>query len=807
MEIIILISIIFLFGFVNGIISIIRLFSRDKNTSQIFSRQQFLQQIIADLEAELTQYPNDTHLQALRDRYKKELEPTTTLVYVQNSPQNTVFETSPAIPTPQASFWENWYKENSINFLLYLGAFFIVLASIIFLSFTWNTLSGETRFLSFSFFTVCFGIAGMLLYRLEKVTDAGVTFLGITALLIPLNGAAYQRFVLQTTDTNSQIWLATSILSLLAYCALFITMKNRYYAILLNIGSLSLVESFFSFYKPETETYIFGALITSFVLFAGNLFLKNSVAKNVQDTFDGTSQIMLVLSLLYGLMTLSARGNIFVWQAALALLLSGIYYLLRYMVEKNESLIASLLFFGLGMFFTAKFFDATVFTTSIVAMAFAFTCLALSYLYASQKRESLWLAKASIISGVIAHLYLFLPVLSKEATHKEFTILTFLAALLVFGMYRLLQKKELLYLFFAYLIIFLWTCNAAYVVLLFPNHEATTLGFLYATMSFVYAFLYDEKRNTKETFAVGILGGMFLSLSIEYSFTEPIYFSAIAACNLFLSLFLLKKFSENEKIYIPILMFLLFVFSLLKTYDINIQYLWFVETFAAGVLYIFSFIPTEFVTTKTQKNMLQRISLWCIGGFALLAGINYQQTAIVNTTSLLSLVVASVLFTHYSMSQKTQTSMYLASFFWLSVVLRLFYNADITNTQFYIQPVAYYILAWGLWQLKKQLPDAQNYVVLGLFISIMPLFFQSFGQEHVSEAIYLAAEGLVFAGIGISLQEKTFRYGGALAIALAIFAQTSDYILNLPRWLLVGMLGFVILTVAIYLLRTKTKTS
>ncbi len=119
---------IFLIGFVNGIISIVRFLSRLSST------------------------PQDS-----KDTSQKQAASIDTPVLATTTKPTSVVTTE--------SFWESWYKENSINFLLYLGAFFIVLSSIIFLSFTWETLSGMTRVLRFSLFTVCFGIAGACLYR------------------------------------------------------------------------------------------------------------------------------------------------------------------------------------------------------------------------------------------------------------------------------------------------------------------------------------------------------------------------------------------------------------------------------------------------------------------------------------------------------------------------------------------------------------------------------------------------------------------------------------------------------------------
>ncbi len=594
-------------------------------------------------------------------------------------------------------------------------------------------------------------------------------------------------------------------MSLAFYLLLFKHIPNRFYAVLLNIGSLSLVESFLSFSKPETENYIFGAIVTSFVLYSANLLLKKYVAKEVQNTFDGSSQIILTLSLVYGLITLGIKGNIFIWQASTGLYLSGIYYLLRYYIERNESLIASLFFFSVGTFFTTQFLSLSPFATSFTMVSLAFVNLFLNYLFLGKQKESTWLLRSSVISATLAHFYLILPTMQNIATQKEFTLITLLLLIFSLCVYNMHRKKEILYAVFGYFMLFLWMFNSSYVTSIFPYQEGIRLSLLFLTASVLYAFFYNDSKNTKEPFAFSILGSMVFSLSVGYMSTEPLYFSLIAFCHVLLGLTLLAKFKENEKIYIPAATFFIFVFSLIKTFEVNLQYIGFAEILACGILYLCSFIPTEFVTNKTQKGMLLQLSLSASIFFGLIAGLNPSQHSILSTTSLLSLILISLYFTHHYFSTKAENFIYFMSLLWLCVLLRIFYNTGIENLQYYIQPIAYYTLGWGIYGNKRQQQDTNVLIGLGLAISILPLFFQSFGQEGVFYAIYLALEGLLLIAIGIGLQEKILRIGGVVAVVLAIFAQTSEYILNLPRWLLVGGLGILILTTAIYLLRTKTK--
>ena len=75
------------------------------------------------------------------------------------------------------SFFENWYSDNSINLLLYLGAFFIIVSAGTFVGFNWESFTGEVKANLISLMTFAFFGSGYLLYSFApKVRRAGLTF-------------------------------------------------------------------------------------------------------------------------------------------------------------------------------------------------------------------------------------------------------------------------------------------------------------------------------------------------------------------------------------------------------------------------------------------------------------------------------------------------------------------------------------------------------------------------------------------------------------------------------------------------------
>jgi hypothetical protein len=74
-----------------------------------------------------------------------------------------------------------------INLLLFLGAFFVVIAALIFVGTQWETFGAEAKAGIMLGFTLGFIVAGLLCVRLPKVRPAGQTFLAIGAILLPLD--------------------------------------------------------------------------------------------------------------------------------------------------------------------------------------------------------------------------------------------------------------------------------------------------------------------------------------------------------------------------------------------------------------------------------------------------------------------------------------------------------------------------------------------------------------------------------------------------------------------------------------------
>ena len=147
---------------------------------------------------------------------------------------------------------------------------------------------------------------------------------------------------------------------------------------------------------------------------------------------------------------------------------------------------------------------------------------------------------------------------------------------------------------------------------------------------------------------------------------------------------------------------------------------------------------------------------------------------------------------------------YLASFIGLLTLLWHIHYLDITLLQAYTAPVGLYLLAIGYIRNRIQKKtDESAFTLGGTAFILLPSLVQSFGADNERYSLLLGCEGTIFIILGITINEKYYKACGVAALFLAIVSQTYQYVFALPRWLLVGIIGIVFLTVAIYLMQNK----
>jgi hypothetical protein len=150
---------------------------------------------------------------------------------------------SPTIPAgPAPSLAPSWLVEQAPNLLLYLGAFLVVMAALVFASTSRETLSGPAQVALLASITVAFLGIGWLCYRFPRVRIAGYTFVAVGALLVPLNFAAAYNFILKEEGiAGDVVWLWASIYSALFYIVLAVLGLGLLYGFMSHAALVSAV--------------------------------------------------------------------------------------------------------------------------------------------------------------------------------------------------------------------------------------------------------------------------------------------------------------------------------------------------------------------------------------------------------------------------------------------------------------------------------------------------------------------------------------------------------------------------------------
>src|SRR5436309_1817147 len=145
----------------------------------------------------------------------------------------------PAAPSPIESLFT---PERAPSLLLYLGAFLVVVAALIFVNVSREQVSDAVRLALMIVGTLGFLAAGLLCHRVPRVEEAGRTFLVIGALLVPVDFAAYYVLVAHESPLSSPVmWIVGSLWSAGLYGGLATNRYGTAYAYLFFAACLSAI--------------------------------------------------------------------------------------------------------------------------------------------------------------------------------------------------------------------------------------------------------------------------------------------------------------------------------------------------------------------------------------------------------------------------------------------------------------------------------------------------------------------------------------------------------------------------------------
>jgi hypothetical protein len=144
---------------------------------------------------------------------------------------------SAAPAKPKGATIGDWTAARQADILLYLGALFLSVAAFVFVGYQGNAISGPVRFVVLLAYTAAFLGLGLSLPRWQRVREAGTVFLGLGAILVPVNFFALRTLVLGSSAVpDSALWLIGAAVTAALYLVLGVRGFGRPYVL---VGALA----------------------------------------------------------------------------------------------------------------------------------------------------------------------------------------------------------------------------------------------------------------------------------------------------------------------------------------------------------------------------------------------------------------------------------------------------------------------------------------------------------------------------------------------------------------------------------------
>lgn len=696
-----------------------------------------------------------------------------------------------------SDWWSNWYTENSINLLLYVGAFLIIASASIFVGFQWGSISGTIKTLLLILVTVFFSGLGVLFYQNPRIKQAGIVFSSIGALLIPLCGIASYNFVFKYTDiSGGWIWCATSVVSLLYYILLVRVLRSPFFTYISSISAASLALSLVNVFGLHRDYYIFAAIMSAMVILLGRLQLGREADHDevIALPMEKASQVIMVIAALFGFSQGLAQNTLFTFQGCMSITLVTSYYAISYFSFRNLwqfalSIIGipvSIIFFSQWLHFPSLLLIIILYGLSFIGMYF------IHYL-----RQGKHIEEAGIVQTVSAILLAYIFIHSITTFSLWYKVLFgVLTAVELYGLFYITGSAYYILGATISITISLFLIHLT----LFGKGKDYIVSFTYLVLAVIhYIFTVYFKTHKKMAEMLGLSCAFLFVVSYFASFVFPYQQLIIFITLVIVSFSASVRFSQKNLLYVSNIFIFASVLKILSILNLEFSMYPLVFTFIAYVMYGIGYlVPERFREEYKTSGYIAAIFipfLFYIQG----AGYGYDRQ--LTRMTLISGYAAAGLTGWEWYARKTLRSVYIFATSGIVMYLWQMNYLHFIETQIYTIPLAVYFmfLAYTRKKVKDEsLQKLFNYI--GLCILFFNLFFQVISGENLVYTLLMGVEGIILIGLGISWAYDLYKYAGTAAIGIAVLAQTYVYILMIPKWLLTGFVGMAFLFFAIYLL-------
>jgi hypothetical protein len=210
---------------------------------------------------------------------------------------------APPRPAPSQPSFGEWLTDQQANLLLYLGAFLILLATVVFVAYSHDQLDPylETGILVAG--TIAFLGAGAFCSGMARVREAGTVFFGVGALLVPLTFAGAYAFIGDEQLNAETVWLLGSLTTALFYTSVSFTRLGRWYPLPAALALLSSLAASHALLEVPVATVSIGLLALMIAMDLPSLVPIRPASDVLGRVWSKTAQVVVLLTvavLLYG---------------------------------------------------------------------------------------------------------------------------------------------------------------------------------------------------------------------------------------------------------------------------------------------------------------------------------------------------------------------------------------------------------------------------------------------------------------------------------------------------------------------------
>jgi hypothetical protein len=679
------------FFYLIGLISFLKWFfgGRKQDDDPPMRVESYVKTAIHEFEIELKEKPSLT-VKELLAAYKRRLADTDNSNKSEVPTQTHEKVKASAKPVNAETFWANWYSNNSINLLLYIGAFLIVTSASIFVGFQWETISGVVKASLLTLCAVAFFISGLWFYSIPKIRSAGNTFIGIGALLIPILGSAWYTFVLQNVGIAAGVvWLTTSIIAGLLYITLSIRLHNRFYAYLSTFASLSFTLSVVQTMNLPDSFFILGAANASIVLLTVSILLKDKFKTHkhiLQDPYEISSQIIMPISLVFGLLMQMSEVQLFTIQASAGLFISALFYGLTYFTKKDATICGvAVALFSLAIVFLLKSQGMPNPIVWYVIAAIGYGYFFISFLLRQQKR--LAEADAFIVIGITQQLLMFLFSLFNYDSAIHIVILSAIVAIsgIVISFLKNTNYAFLITTMFLGIGLFVFHTDV-----LTSDFSSTILFIEYVVLGIAwYGILMYFRKLEGLTVVNAVSSAVYLGAAIVLNLDNMAFVLVVCLIIALITFHAAAIFAKEDLQYIGLvfLVFSMIAYLAHTQKDFSDFPLYFEVLFV--VFYGVSFlVPKNFTQSFSRAGLIGGLANTAFFG---LAG-SFDENTIIKRNSLISSYITTLLYASEASVRKSSNLAYIASAFGVVTYLWQIHLFGVTETLFYTTPLGLYFM-------------------------------------------------------------------------------------------------------------------